>query len=109
MADAGDLTGLALICEGRRPSRSELETGRPAHLNERSEMKMAGWTGLEPAASAVTGQRSNQLNYHPFWGFQIADFRSRIEGLSLALQPNTDHQPVCHTTRSWWAVRDSNP
>tara|TARA_B100001248_G_C27398264_1_gene467491 strand:+ start:48 stop:191 length:144 start_codon:yes stop_codon:yes gene_type:complete len=26
---------------------------------------MAGWTGLEPAASAVTGQRYNQLNYHP--------------------------------------------
>jgi hypothetical protein len=29
---------------------------------------MAGWTGLEPAASAVTGQRSNQLNYHPLEG-----------------------------------------
>ncbi len=27
--------------------------------------KMAGWTGLEPAASAVTGRRYNQLNYHP--------------------------------------------
>lgn len=26
---------------------------------------MAGATGLEPAASAVTGQRSNQLNYDP--------------------------------------------
>ena len=26
---------------------------------------MAGSTGLEPAASAVTGQRSNQLNYVP--------------------------------------------
>ena len=26
---------------------------------------MAGSTGLEPAASAVTGQRSNQLNYDP--------------------------------------------
>ena len=26
---------------------------------------MAGWTGLEPAASAVTGRRYNQLNYHP--------------------------------------------
>ena len=26
---------------------------------------MAGTTGLEPAASAVTGQRSNQLNYVP--------------------------------------------
>ncbi len=26
---------------------------------------VAGTTGLEPAASAVTGQRSNQLNYVP--------------------------------------------
>ena len=38
-----------------------------------SESRMAGWTGLEPAASAVTGQRSNQLNYHPPRG--TADFR----------------------------------
>jgi hypothetical protein len=28
-------------------------------------MEMAGTTGLEPATSAVTGQRSNQLNYVP--------------------------------------------
>ena len=27
--------------------------------------KLAGSTGLEPAASAVTGQRSSQLNYDP--------------------------------------------
>ena len=29
---------------------------------------MAGVTGLEPAASGVTGQRSNQLSYTPFKG-----------------------------------------
>ena len=27
--------------------------------------KMAGWTGLEPATSGVTGRRYNQLNYAP--------------------------------------------
>jgi hypothetical protein len=27
--------------------------------------RIAGWTGLEPAASGVTGRRYNQLNYHP--------------------------------------------
>jgi integrase len=30
-----------------------------------SEGVSAGWTGLEPAASGVTGRRYNQLNYHP--------------------------------------------
>ena len=27
-------------------------------------MELAEWTGLEPATSGVTGQHSNQLNYH---------------------------------------------
>ena len=36
---------------------------------------MAGTTGLEPAASAVTGQRSNQLNYVPTR--QIGGIRAR--------------------------------
>ena len=44
---------------------------------------MAGTTGLEPAASAVTGQRSNQLNYVPafavcLWN-EIAAGRRREE------------------------------
>jgi hypothetical protein len=30
-----------------------------------SYLFMAGWTGLEPATSGLTGQRSNRLNYHP--------------------------------------------
>jgi hypothetical protein len=29
--------------------------------------EMAGTTGLEPATSDVTGRRSNQLNYVPFY------------------------------------------
>ncbi len=32
---------------------------------------MAGTTGLEPATSAVTGQRSNQLSYVPGLLFNI--------------------------------------
>ena len=34
---------------------------------------MAGVTGLEPAASGVTGRRSNQLSYTPmpFRGFEV--------------------------------------
>jgi hypothetical protein len=37
--------------------------------------RMAGTTGLEPAASAVTGQRSNQLNYVPT--LKINDMQNR--------------------------------
>jgi hypothetical protein len=29
---------------------------------------LAGWKGLEPSASGVTGRRYNQLNYHPICG-----------------------------------------
>ena len=40
--------------------RRGLDEARP-----KGERSLAGWTGLEPAASGVTGRRSNQLNYHP--------------------------------------------
>ena len=36
---------------------------------------MAGTTGLEPATSAVTGQRSNQLNYVPTTTYRTAKTR----------------------------------
>ena len=55
--------------------------------------RMAGTTGLEPAASAVTGQRSNQLNYVPAVG-KLA--KRRIA--KNAAMP----------TELWWAVQGSN-
>ena len=53
-----------------RAKRAKKERGTPTAQRagkclNREEL-MAGWTGLEPAASGVTGRRSNQLNYHPF-------------------------------------------
>ena len=47
---------------------------------------MAGTTGLEPATSAVTGQRSNQLSYVPtslFRHLDICDIESGVSQLSL--------------------------
>jgi hypothetical protein len=65
-------------CRDDFEEQKELEeTSRKARNSCRSEThaieggifqtlsRMAGTTGLEPAASAVTGQRSNQLNYVP--------------------------------------------
>jgi hypothetical protein len=47
---------------------------------------MAGTTGLEPATSAVTGQRSNQLNYVPTrWicNFNQPNTTYRLHGLQI--------------------------
>ena len=47
---------------------------------------MAGTTGLEPATSAVTGQRSNQLSYVPtslFRHYGICHIESSVSQLSL--------------------------
>src|SRR5580658_3622398 len=47
---------------------------------------MAGTTGLEPATSAVTGQRSNQLSYVPglfFNNLVICHIDSSVSKLSL--------------------------
>jgi hypothetical protein len=45
-----------------------LDAGESCHLSHIAVIclaYMAGTTGLEPATSAVTGQRSNQLSYVP--------------------------------------------
>jgi hypothetical protein len=54
-----------------------------AILSTQVPERMAGTTGLEPAASAVTGQRSNQLNYVP-----TLDAECQMVG-SAGLEPAT--------------------
>ena len=49
-----------------------------ATLSSPDAERMAGTTGLEPAASAVTGQRSNQLNYVP--RLKIRDLLKSLAG-----------------------------
>ena len=45
---------------------SKSTSGWPEESEVGNSMKrMAGTTGLEPATSAVTGQRSSRLNYVP--------------------------------------------
>ncbi len=57
---------------------------------------MAGTTGLEPATSAVTGQRSNQLSYVPSLGWKLSHQREKLstsDSLRVAV-------PKPHTVRS---------
>src|SRR3954451_23530135 len=67
---------------------------RVAPATDRAQRgKLAGSTGLEPAASGVTGRRSNQLNYDP------------RTGVALPVRQNL---PECQSDEGWWAVQDSN-
>ena len=53
---------------------------------------MAGTTGLEPATSAVTGQRSNQLSYVPkkfFNNLDLNNVESSVSQLSLVSLSST--------------------
>ena len=62
-----EINFLEKIEGGKEPEPSFSYRSGLSHLEESgsSESKMAGWTGLEPAAFRVTGGRYNQLNYHP--------------------------------------------
>ena len=71
---------------------------RGSHSPRKLLRRMAGSTGLEPAASAVTGQRSNQLNYDPacavvvpLRGRVTCWFARRVTGVvgSAGLEPAT--------------------
>ena len=57
---------------------------------------MAGVTGLEPAASAVTGRRSNQLSYTPARLARVAP-RERAMGL---IQPPRGVKKGCRKAQA---------
>ena len=62
-------------------TETNLPPGTPNALNKRNpsgflQRGFAGWTGLEPAASGVTGRRYNQLNYHPMLKRWWSTFRA---------------------------------
>ena len=68
---------------------------------------MAGTTGLEPAASAVTGQRSNQLNYVPLLLELCCRKLRRTSVHALSLNFNRENsnlyrygEPVAHDPHS---------
>jgi hypothetical protein len=46
-------------------AEDSLDVKRPRRQGPNMARELAGSTGLEPAASGVTGRRSNQLNYDP--------------------------------------------
>ncbi len=55
-----------------------------------SSKKLAGWTGLEPAAFRVTGGRYNQLNYHPAPRVdQYSETKPRVQPLFLGKTDGT--------------------
>lgn len=68
-------------------------TGKIRKIPKREEPeffgKMAGVTGFEPAAFAVTGRRCNQLNYTPaYWeGLGLFDSKSLVNQLHAAKLP----------------------
>ena len=67
---------------------------------------MAGVTGLEPAASGVTGQRSNQLSYTPLKR-RAEDVRQPVGTVKQrrALAPHYLHfaiKSAVHDYVIWW-------
>jgi hypothetical protein len=89
---------------GGHPSRCQWNVlGLPSEARLKGERRMAGSTGLEPAASAVTGQRSNQLNYDP--NTAMLAIEELVDGESVI----GHHQFATSWIRQLvWAVQDSN-
>src|SRR5690606_11403712 len=74
--------------------------------------EVAEWTGLEPATSGVTGQHSNQLNYHSAvpredgesYRSGSARRNSQRAGKQVAIRLGPEVR-----SQGWWVLRVSNP
>ena len=77
--------GLSQIEERR--TKQGLEIKKAQSRLKTGPFCFAGWTGLEPAASGVTGRRYNQLNYHPKVALRLFNFvgATGIEPVTLGL------------------------
>ena len=70
---------------------------------------MAGSTGLEPAASGVTGRRSNQLNYDPNGAItQIGELGNSVNWCNCNSPTHQFSKITTARRQLWWAVQDSN-
>jgi hypothetical protein len=58
----------------------------------RKSPKLAGWTGLEPAASRVTGGRYNQLNYHPLPDDTKCIYTEKKSSMQSFFETKYDHK-----------------
>jgi hypothetical protein len=67
---------------------------------------MAGTTGLEPATSAVTGQRSNQLSYVPSYNL---DYLTPQPAKKRQQAPWAFYQPLAHLLNHSRAQADKSP
>jgi hypothetical protein len=69
---------------------------------------LAGSTGLEPAASGVTGRRSNQLNYDPERDLCGPPYVKGGSRKPSWLASRSSRSRLTRVSEGWWAVQDSN-
>ena len=82
---------------------------RPYKFHERPDDLVAGVTGLEPAASGVTGRRSNRLSYTPVQGRSVPLRRGALDTRPLGASQATCHLHSHGNAASNPPSREKNP
>jgi hypothetical protein len=96
MADAGEVVdgtrtlndrprGGRMADAGEALRRLSPRPGRPDQSNERSEVRLAGWTGLEPGADTF----SNLVMARDFWFKRLSHKRLHRSVSFTAVHPNS--------------------